>query len=232
MIECRFYFLCLCTILLVSFACSKVDEGSQKNGQGLMSGQDVLNNSYSNVTVSNGAHAAITSAGLFIASFDTNDCSSCFGGIVGGDNAGGSFVQQLSFAADQTIPIGQNFLYNMLYNGIYYIKNTAGTSPCQLPGCTWTGDDPNVKGWCISINAISRDSSYTFNSSYVNASNPPASVISYGAAGNSNPFNYKYDLFDPNTLGIGNACIGPIVCNDQTLTCTVSTSQDVRFKSY
>ena len=148
-----------------------------------------------------------------------------------GDNAGGAVMSPVTFKTDQALAIGQNYLYNMLYNGIYYIKNTVGSSPCSLPGCSWPGDDPNVRGWCISINVVSLNSNYT-HSTYTNGSNLPASAPPYSYAGNSTPFDYKYDLIDPNTLGVGNACLGPIVCNDKTLTCRVGTAQNESFQPY
>jgi hypothetical protein len=199
----------------------------------LMTAQDTRSSAFSNITITNQAAQAISAAGLFIASFDVNDCSSCFGSVVSGDNVGGVIVSPVTFNINQTVPIGQNYLYNMLYNGIYYIKNTAGSSPCALPGCSWPGDDPNVRGWCVSMNVISRNSNYTY-SNYTNGNNPPANVPAYAAAGNSPPstFNYKYDLINPNTLGIGNACFGPIVCDDKTLTCKVNTPQDASFQPY
>lgn len=197
----------------------------------LMTLIDVEQNAKSNVSITNGTSEAITSYGLFIASYDINDCSSCFGNVVSGDNAGGAMVQPVTVKPGQSLAIGQNFLYNMLYNGIYFIKNTVGSSPCALPGCSWPGDDPNVHGWCITMNAISAHSSYTA-SHYQNGSHPPANVPAYSAAGNSIPFNYKYDLVNPATLGSGNACIGPITCNDKTLTCKVANAQHETFQAY
>lgn len=197
----------------------------------LMTAQDVKNNALSNITLINNTGQALTAAGLFIASFDVNDCSTCNGNVTGGDNLGGANIGFVAFKRGQSIPIGQNYLYNMLYNGMYYIKDVAGSSPCSLPGCTWPGDDASVHGWCISINAAALGTNYT-NSSYTNGSNPPASAPSYGAASNSPPFNYRYALINPNTLGTGNACLGPIVCNDQTLTCKVATPQNESFSPY
>ena len=199
----------------------------------LMTARDLQGQDLSNITIMNRTGAPITVYGLFIASFDVNDCSVCYGSVMSGDNTGGSVVSPVTFKANQSLPIGQNYLYNMLYNGIYYIKNTVGSSPCSLPGCSWPGDDINVKGWCISINAVSLNSSYTY-SGYVNGSNPPSNVPAYSVAGNSPPnnYNYKYDLIDPGTLGTGNACLGPITCNDQTLTCQVATAQNESFQPY
>ena len=197
----------------------------------LLTSRDIQRPDFSNITIANRTSTPITAAGLFIASFDINDCSSCFGSVVSGDNLGGAVVSPVNFKANQSLPIGKNYLYNMIYNGIYYIKNTVGSSPCSLPGCSWPGDDINVRGWCISINVLSPNSSYTY-SNYTNGSNPPANAPAYSQAGNSIPFDYKYDLINPNTLGVGNACLDSITCNDQTLTCQVASSQEECFQVY
>jgi hypothetical protein len=206
-------------------------EKKDPSAYALMTLHDMQEKTLSNITITNHTAQPVSVSGLFIASFDINDCSTCFGSVVSGDNAGGAVVSPVTFKVNQATPIGQNYLYNMLYNGIYYIRNTVGSPPCSLPGCSWPGDDPNVRGWCISINVISRNSNYTY-SNYTNGTNPPANVPAYSHAGNSTPFNYKYDLIDPNTLGTGNACLGPITCNDQTLTCKVSHAQNESFQPY
>lgn len=201
------------------------------NAYALMTARDMKDSTFSNITITNRTVQSITASGLFIASFDINDCSVCFGSVVSGDNVGGAIVSRVTFKPNQAVPIGQNYLYNMLYNGIYYIKNTVGSSPCSLPGCSWPGDDINVHGWCISINVISPNSNYTY-SAYKNGSNPPANTPAYASAGNSIPFDYKYDLIDPATLGTGNTCLGPITCNDKTLNCKVNAPQNVSFQAY
>lgn len=145
--------------------------------------------------------------------------------------AAGAIVMPVTIEANTEAAVGQNYLYNLIYNGIYYIKNNVGSSPCSLPGCSWPGDDPSVTGWCLTVNVMSPDSSYTY-SNYVNGANSPASVVPYSNAGTSIPFDYNYDLIDPSTLGTGNSCLGPIACDDQDLTCTVSTPQNQSFQSY
>lgn len=229
MIKINPYLFCLLGTL--SLTMNAHAENKDANAYALMTARDMQNLDLSNITLANHTASTITASGLFIASFDVNDCSSCFGSVVSGDNLGGAVLSPVTFKPNQSLPIGQNFLYNMLYNGIYYIKNTVGSSPCSLPGCSWPGDDPNIKGWCISINVVSPNSSYTY-SHYTNGANPPANAPAYSAAGNSTPFNYKYDLIDPNTLGTGNVCLGPITCNDKTLTCKVGSAQSEAFQSY
>lgn len=216
---------------MIFFAANAYAENKDPNSYALMTARDMQHLDLSNITIKNNTTASVSVTGLFIASFDTNDCSSCFGNIVAGDNLGGAVMSPITFNASQSVPIGQNYLYNMLYNGIYYVKNTAGSSPCSLPGCSWPGDDQNVTGWCISINAVSPSASYTY-SNYRNGTNLPANAPSYSSAGNSTPFDYKYDLINPSTLGSGSACLGPITCNDKTLTCKVATAQSESFQAY
>lgn len=206
-------------------------QSKDPNDYAFMTAKDLKQSSLSNLSIVNRTTNTITASGLFIASYDINDCSACFGNVVAGDNAGGAMTTIASLKPNQSIPIGSNFLYNMLYNGIYFIKNTVGSSPCSLPGCSWPGDDTNVRGWCITINVTSPNSNYTY-SNYTNGSNPPANFPAYGAAGNSTPFDYRYDLIDPNTLGSGNACLGPITCDDQTLTCHVASAQSESIQAY
>lgn len=221
----------LCMLMAMSFVVSAYASNKDPNAYALMTARDMQGSNLSNITIANHTATPITVSGLFIASFDVNDCSACYGGVVSGDNLGGAVVSPVTFKANQSVPIGQNFLYNMIYNGIYYIKNTVGSSPCSLPGCSWPGDSPSVSGWCVSINVVSPNASYT-HSNYTNGSNPPANAPAYSNAGNSTPFNYKYDLIDPNTLGTGNACLGPITCDDKTLTCRVATAQSESFQAY
>lgn len=201
------------------------------NAHALMTVRDLQGPDLSNITLTNHTGKPITVSGLFIASFDVNDCSSCYGSVVAGDNLGGAVVTPTTFNTNQSLPLGGNYLYNMIYSGIFYITNSVGSSPCLLPGCTWPGDNPFIKGWCITINVVSPNSSYTY-SNYKTGSNPPANAPAYSQAGNSTPYNYKYDLIDPTTLGSGKACLGPIVCNDKTLTCHVATAQNESFQPY
>lgn len=198
--------------------------------QQLMTGQDVINASYSNISIKNATTSSVTASGIFIAGYDTNDCSVCTGTIVGGNNAIGALVEPVTFEAGQSIQIGQNYLYNLIYNGLYGVQQVIG-SPCQLPGCSWPGDSTGITGWCLSINLMSRTTSYT-SSSYTNGTDAAANVVPFSQAVSSAPFHYNYDLIDPNTLTVGTACLGPVVCNDQTLTCTVSSAQTLPFQSY
>jgi hypothetical protein len=195
----------------------------------LMTASDLQNEATSNLSIQNNTGGPVTVYGLFVASYDSE--APCYGNILGGDNLGGAMVSSVYFKAGQSIPVGQSYLYNMLYNSIYYIKAGIGSSPCSLPGCSWPGDSPDFHWW-IGINAVSLDSSYTY-SNYTNSDTPPVSPP-YGAAGLSTPYNYNYDLINPLTLGVGSSsqCVGPITCNDETLTCELSTPQTESFESY
>ncbi len=215
------------TIILTAGAHAK---NKLDNNSALMTAYDIQNSQSSHITITNHTAQTISASGLFIASFDINDCSVCYGAVLAGDNAAGAFASTVTFKPNQSLPIGSNFLYNMLYNGIYFV-NTVVSSPCALPGCSWPGDDPSVTGWCISINVASIHSSYTY-STYTNGSNPPANFPSYSAAGNAPSYGYNYDLINPATLGAGGACLGPITCNDQTMTCKVASDQGETFESY
>ena len=196
-----------------------------------MSASDLGLPDTSNISIKNNTSQSVPAYGLYITSIDINDCSSCYGAIVGGDNLGGAVVSKTMIQANQSVPIGKNFLYNMIYNGLYYAKNVSGSSLCSLPGCSWPGDNPSVHGWCLSINVISRHSNYTY-SHYTNGSNPPANAPAYGYQGNNPAFDYKYALINPITLGVGGVCLGPVVCNDKTLTCSVSSAQTQSFQAY
>lgn len=221
-----------CALSGIVFSMSMYAQNNNSNTDALMTARDVQNNTLSNVSIVNQAGQTITIAGLFIASHDTgDDCSVCFGGVIGGDNAGGLVASPVTIQSAQALPIGQNFLYNMLYNSIFYIKAN-GHSPCSLPGCSWPGDTADTH-WCLGINAASINSNYTY-SHYTNGAHPPASILAYAASGNSpaSQFNYKYDLIDPNTLGVGSSCIGPVVCDDKTLTCRVSKAQSESLQPY
>jgi hypothetical protein len=228
-----FLLLPFCTIALSACTRAKYPQAPvvhEFKTQELMTSQDTLNSSYSNISITNGTGASITSSGVFIASYDINDCSACFGSVMAGDNVAGAMIEPVAFGAGQTIQIGQNYLYNLIYNGITVVRNTVGTPPCLLPGCSWNGDTP-IAGWCISLNVMSRQSSYT-HSNYSNGLNTPANVVPFSGAGNSAPFDYKFDLIDPATLATGGSCLGLVVCDDTTLTCRVSSSQDQRFQAY
>lgn len=223
--------LFLCSIIFASDTQANIPQNiALANSQILMTAQDVTNKKLSNISIINATQAPLTVYGLYIASFDRDDCSACFGSIMSGDNALGAVVEPIFFGKNQQVAIGQNYLYNMIYNGLYVVRSN-GSTPCALPGCSWPGDDSSLRGWCLSLNAMSLDSSYTF-SSYINPPNPPANPIPLGAAGSSLAFGYRYSLINPTTLGAGAACLGLITCDDKSLTCSAATPQSETLQSY
>lgn len=179
----------------------------------LMTARDLRASSLSNITLQNKSGAAVTVYGLYVPqlAYTTTDCSGSTALYTPG-NAGGAFVMPVSMRANQKLPIGQNFLYNMLYTAIYYANQPSITSPCTLPGCAWLPTDATVYNWCIYLGALSPAGGNTATNSRV----PPFAAAVTGAG-------YNYDLVTQY------AYIGPITCNDQTLTCYVSSAQNVAF---
>lgn len=203
------------------------------NSQALMTAQDVNHNAFSNITITNRTNQPVTVYGLYIVSYDVDDCSVCTGGVASGNNVLGTFVSPVFFRANQSVPIGQNYLYNMIYNGLYALLSSVAPPPCLLPGCSWPTDISTIKGWCLTIGAMSLNSNYTF-SSYTKPGYPPASIVPFTQAVTSPPnvFNYNYALIDTSSFATGTACLGPIVCDDKSLTCSVSTPQSEAFQPY
>lgn len=127
--------------------------------------------------------------------------------------AAGSIVMPVTIKANSAAPIGGNYLYNMIYGANFYVYMLIPSSPpgCALPGCTW-GSDSNIYNWCIYLGAlapVSVTSGYTSNV-------PPSTQAISGAGYNYNVINNYVTL-------------GPISCNDQTLTCSSSTIQSQLF---
>src|SRR5262245_54253731 len=106
----RNYLLC---VMGVSLVMSAYAQGKDPNEYALMTASDLVGNALSNITITNQTGEMISASGLFIASYDVNDCSACFGGVLSGDNVGGAMVSPVTFKPGQSVAIGQNFLYNM-----------------------------------------------------------------------------------------------------------------------
>jgi len=109
----------------------------------LMTARDIRANTFSNVTIQNKTGAPITVYGLYVNQFakSTTNCTApavLYSASLPA-NAGGAFVTPVFFTTNQKIPIGQNYLYNMLYTAIYY-GNQSTAMPCTLPGCSWPLD--------------------------------------------------------------------------------------------
>jgi hypothetical protein len=193
------------------------------NGSGTMGGRNIRNvavtcstnpSALSNITLQNKSGSPVTVYALYVPqlSYTSTDCNLSTV-LYTSTNASGAFLMPVTMMANQKIPIGQNFLYNMLYTAIYYYNQQALTpSPCTLPGCTWGVTDTTVYNWCIFLGALSPASGNTATTSSV----PPYAGAVSGAG-------YNYDLVTQYNS------IGPITCNDQNLTCSVSSAQNVAF---
>ncbi len=180
----------------------------------LLTARDVVNNTYSNISIQNKTGAAITVYGVYVNQFaSTNgDCTSptvLYSGTPA--HAAGAFVTPMPLNTNQSVLIGQNYLYNMLYTAIYYGNQPSTTLPCMLPGCSWSGDASPADQWCIYLGVMSPSTDTT-----AAASVPPYANLMTGEG-------YNYDLVTHYSY------IGPITCNDQTLTCSVATAQNVPF---
>lgn len=126
-----------------------------------------------------------------------------------GNISAGALVMPVTIAANTEADVGENYLYNMIYNAIYYLRIISPMDPpgCALPGCTW-GEDTTIYNWCIYVGAIAPAS---VTEEYTAKVVPASSTLSEG--------DYDYDLISSYEY------IGPISCNDQTLTCSVAASQ-------
>lgn len=207
----------------------------------LLTPRDLLTQSFSNVTVQNKTGSDTQVYGLYVhklayvsdASASCSSSTSLYGdstnapaasdGSHSGQylatgSAGGAYVTSINFQYNQAVPIGQNYLYNMMFNAIFRANQpTDHTSPCALPGCTWADSDPPdnaPKYWCVYVGVLAPENTNTSSTSVV-----PPSGLSVNDSG------YGYDLIASGNYGY----IGPITCNDQTLTCSVSSTQNQSF---
>jgi hypothetical protein len=166
---------------------------AQTNLSAFMTPPDILNNeSASNISLQNNRGSAATVYGLYVRQY----------AYVTPGNPG------------RRAAVGSNYLYNMLYEAIYYENIIIPSSPpgCALPGCTW-GSDTTKYNWCIYLGAlapVSTSSGYTANV-------PPSTE-----AASSTCF-YNYNLISNYVY------LGPISCDDRTLACTVANQQTQSF---
>lgn len=177
-----------------------------------MTARDIYARSFSNITLQNKSGASATVYALYVPQlgYTTTTCNVATI-LYTSTNAGGTFSTPVAMTANQKIQIGQNFLYNMLYTAIYYNNQISAPSPCTLPGCTWL-TDASVVHWCIFLGALSPASSNTSTTSSL----PPYANAVSGTG-------YNYDLVTHYSY------VGPITCNDENLTCSVSSAQNVAF---
>lgn len=184
-----------------------------------MTPRDLLSaNSVSNINLRNSRSSAVTVYGLYVRQFSyvASGSTSCSGATPmyssSQNTTAGSFVTPTVINAGKSAALGSNYLYNMLFQAIYYISINFPNAACELPGCTW-GSDPTIYNWCIFLGALApvvTTAGYTANVP------PSADVASSGAS-------YDYNLIS------SYVSLGPIACNDQTLTCTVATQQTQSF---
>jgi hypothetical protein len=118
----------------------------------------------------------------------------------------GAMLTPLTVPAAASVPIGRNYLYNMVMTWNYFYESVGGAPACTLPGCSWSTDSIKVNR-CIQVGVIKPiDASSTPNAG--------APAFSWPTTLSN---NYDYDA-------IGNVSnyvwIGPFSCDDQTLECT------------
>ena len=123
----------------------------------------------------------------------------------------GSVVAPVVIKAGDTATLGKNYLYNMLFQAFYYAQVSSLPTSCSLPGCTW-GDDSNIYNWCIYLGALSP---VTTTSGYT-ANIPPSTE-------DASTGSYNYNLISSYIT------LGPITCNDETLTCRIADNQTQNF---
>lgn len=186
-----------------------------------------LSNQLSKISLKNEGNTATTVYGLYVNQYASvlpgqtcDDAVSMFPGAAPpavGTLAVGAVVAPVAIPANSAAQIGSNFLYNMLYNANYFLSITVpvSTPGCQLPGCTW-GSDSTSYNWCIYLGAIAPVS---VSEAYSSKVLPMVEAVT-GSTG-SGP--YQYSLVQQYHY------IGPISCNDQTLSCSVVTPQSQSF---
>lgn len=175
----------------------------------------VRNDSTSNLSLYNNRGSAISVYGLYVRQYayvtpgDTCDHSTVIYSTTQNKTAG-AFVMPTVINAGKGAAIGSNYLYNMIYQAIYYENIIIPSSPpgCALPGCTW-GSDTTKYNWCIYLGAlapVSTTAGYT--------ANVPPSTDSASSAG-----VYDYNLIT------SYVSLGPISCDDRELTCIAANQQ-------
>ena len=195
----------------------------------LMTPYDLLQRGSSNLNLTNHTGSPLTVYGVYLSgvAFITPGLSCAVGvqnegqNVLNGSGAQGSIVVPVSFATGQSIPIGQNYLYNMLYNFLYWELKDATGLVCALPGCSWPGDR-GPYNWCLKVGGLSAQAPNNFAASG-GANTPP-----YAYPQNDPYGPYAYDLI-PNPVNY--VWIGPFTCNDQSLTCSTETTQYQPFPS-
>ncbi len=185
-----------------------------------MTPRDLENNdSASNLSLQNNRNAAATVYGIYVRQYAyVTPGQSCNTATViystTNNTTAGAFVMPTLINAGKKAVVGSNYLYNMIYETIYYENIIIPSSPpgCALPGCTW-GSDTTRYNWCIFLGALAPVSTTTGYTANV----PPSTDFA------SSTGIYNYDLVNNYNY------LGPISCNDRTLTCTSASQQTQSF---
>jgi hypothetical protein len=217
------------TFLIGSFLASSLLSMAfaQKNLDGFMTSRDLLSNDsvLSNISLYNSRSSDVAVYGLYVRQYasvtpgDTCDHATAIfpsGDIPATNITAGSFVMPTTISPQKSAAVGSNYLYNLIYGAIYYQRINDPTDPqgCALPGCTW-GSDTTTYNWCIYLGALAPVSTTAGYTSTV----PPTAEAA------SSTGNYNYNLVSNSDY----TYLGPISCNDQTLTCTTANQQSQSF---
>lgn len=192
---------------------------AQTNFSGFKTSRDISNasngESNSNLGLQNNRNVATTVYGLYVRQYayvlpgqSCNDATIIYPSA--NNITAGAFLTPTVINSQKKAAIGSNYLYNMIYTAIYYENIIIPVLPpgCALPGCTW-GSDTTHYNWCIYLGALAPVST----SSGYNANVPPSADL----ASSINLYNYNL---------INNyQYLGPITCNDITLTCSSQNQQ-------
>lgn len=209
-----FLLIPLISSFLITTAFAKISPPEFMTPRDLMS-----NGSASGINLHNNRNTAVTVYGLYVRQYayvargdSCNNATVIYSTTE--NTTAGSIVMPLTINAGKSAAIGSNYLYNMIYQAIYYENILIPSSPpgCALPGCTW-GSDTTMYNWCIYLGALSPvsvSSGYTANI-------PPSTEAAS-----------RVGLYDYNLVS-NFVNLGPISCNDQTQTCTTSSQQTQSF---
>ncbi|STX40319.1 Uncharacterised protein [Legionella donaldsonii] len=204
-------------LLIPFFTYSFTSAFAQTNFSGFMTSRDLLNSneSVSNISLQNNRNSAVTVYGLYVLQYayvtpgqSCNDATIIYSAT--NNTTAGAFVAPIVINPGRRAPVGSNYLYNMLYQAIYYENIIIPSSPpgCALPGCTW-GSDTTQYNWCIYLGALAP----VFTTSGYTANVPPSTEFA------SSPGVYNYNLISNYIY------LGPLSCDDKTLRCTAVNQQ-------
>lgn len=206
--------------ILFFFKCLFTPALAEENLSEFMTPRDLLNNEApSNISLQNNRGSAATVYGLYVRQYayvtPGQGCDSATIIYPGTNNvAAGAFVAPTVINAHKKAALGSNYLYNMIYEAIYYENIIIPSLPpgCALPGCTW-GSDTTRYNWCIYLGALTP----VYSTPGFTASVPPSTEAASSAG------LYDYNLITQYVY------LGPLSCNDQTMTCITATQQTQSF---